>query len=66
MKSDSRVSFLAHNFATPYFGREPKPRVATHMLWRLSFETTNYSSNEKLGMDSFNTPSIIDSFKGVS
>jgi hypothetical protein len=31
---DSRVFLLAHNLATPYFGRKPKARVATN--------TTNY------------------------
>jgi hypothetical protein len=42
MWSDSQVSFLACNLATPCFGREPKARVATinmhinmhmHTLW---------------------------------
>jgi len=29
MKCDFRASFLAHNFASPYFGCEPKARVVT-------------------------------------
>jgi hypothetical protein len=29
MKYDSRASFLAYAFANPYFGCEPKARVAT-------------------------------------
>jgi len=29
MKCDSRASILAHTFASPYFGHEPKARVAT-------------------------------------
>jgi hypothetical protein len=29
MKYDSRVSFLAHTYASLCFGREPKARVAT-------------------------------------
>jgi len=29
MKCDSWASYLAHNFASPYCGHEPKARVAT-------------------------------------
>jgi hypothetical protein len=29
MKCDSRASLLAYTFASLYFGREPKARVAT-------------------------------------
>jgi len=29
MRCDSRASLLAHTFASPYFHREPKARVAT-------------------------------------
>jgi hypothetical protein len=29
MKCDSRASFLAHTFVSPFFGREPKARVTT-------------------------------------
>jgi hypothetical protein len=29
MKCDSRASFLAHTFASPCFGHEPKVKVAT-------------------------------------
>ncbi len=29
MRCDSWASFLAHTFASPYFGHEPKAKVAT-------------------------------------
>jgi hypothetical protein len=32
MKCDSRASLLAHAFASPYFGHEPKARVTTVTL----------------------------------
>jgi hypothetical protein len=32
MKCNSHASFLAHTFASPYLGREPKAKVATKLL----------------------------------
>jgi hypothetical protein len=31
MKCDSRASFLARTFASPYLGRKPKARVTTKL-----------------------------------
>jgi hypothetical protein len=39
MKCDSHVSFLAHTFASPYLGHEPKARVTTHMHIDKYFKT---------------------------
>jgi hypothetical protein len=33
MKCDSQASLLAYPFASPYFGLEPKIKVATKPLW---------------------------------
>jgi hypothetical protein len=35
MKWDSQASFLACTFVSPYFGREPKTKVA--IFWKLYF-----------------------------
>jgi hypothetical protein len=40
MKCDFQASFLAHTFASLCFGREPKARVATHILGKLLMKAT--------------------------
>jgi hypothetical protein len=41
MKCDLWVSFLSHTFASPYFGREPKARVAKPSALCLKFTCLN-------------------------
>jgi hypothetical protein len=47
MKCDSWASFLARTFASPWFGREPKARVATFyfILHNLRIQWQNNNSN---------------------
>jgi hypothetical protein len=33
MKCDSRASFLACTFASPYFGREPKAKIVAKIIF---------------------------------
>jgi hypothetical protein len=55
MKCDSQASHLAHTFASPCFGREPKAKVATHSLSYSQHFKKKFNSCVKL----LSTPKVV-------
>jgi hypothetical protein len=53
MKCDSRTSLLAHTFASPCFGLEPKAKVATSLVQSIStyFPTKQKFHNCEIGLE---------------